>query len=248
MTQKAPGLLRGASLEHYLHQWPAWCARSLLEKTRAECPGSFPDDAEGPPDFPRDPGGDVCPWQLDSAGGLSRKAPPPDPMGPKALGLTGAEVARATSPDGSRTLVATAVARPRPDDAPSWELRFAEVEVASRKVLRVLHAVREQMNMTSVATPVLFVDTTLPDGMAFLGPDRAVLATSPPQVVDLAAGAILEVDGDTLGSRWAVASARDALIDLATMKRFALDPDAAAFRAVKSYGAQCPSRLEDTKE
>ena len=62
---------------------------------------------------------------------------------------------------------------------------------------------------------------------------------------DLAAGTLSQVEGEHLGAGWALAPDHRALIDLATSRRFALDPDEAAWRAVKTHGARCPERLED---
>jgi hypothetical protein len=215
------------------------------------CVSYLADAGKGTLTYGDDTEGDVCPWQIDASGALSsralpKKAPPPDPLSPKSLGLSGDELTRAASPDGSSVLVATATAHLHGDAPPSWDLSIAEVSVDPPKVKRVLRAaLGDEMSLSWADPPVLFVGATLPGGMSFLGPSRAVLATDPPQVIDLAAGTILAVDGEHIGGRWAVTSDHGALIDLSTMKRFALDPDEASWRAVKSYGAQCPERPED---
>lgn len=192
--------------------------------------------------------GDVCPWKLDEKGTLSKKPAPVDPLSAKALKLKGTEVGRATSPDGTLLLIATAIFRPRPDSDPAWELHIAEVSPETRKVLRETTVVREGLGLGWADPPALYNTGAFESGMGFVTPTRAVLTTAPPQVFDLGTGALTEVDGEHLGARWVVSREHDALIDLTTLKRFSLDPDEASWREVRTYGAQCPDRVEDTPE
>ncbi len=115
-----------------------------------------------------------------------------------------------------------------------------------RKVLRDLHVERQDLALSWADPPILYVGSDWPDGMSFFGPTRAVLATSPAQVLDLATGTITEIEGEQLGARFSLTPDHAALIDFATGARFSLDPDEAAYRAVKTYGRECPDHLEDT--
>ena len=206
------------------------------------CVSYAPESGKGQQYYGPDLEGDVCPWEREPSGALARKPQPSDPFGAQALGLAGVELAHATSPDGHTVLVATATPQPLPNEGLEWKLDFAEVSVAGRNVLRELSAVRTGLSLSWGDPPILYAKR-----MDFLEQRRAVLTTVPVQVIDLAAGTVLQSEGERLVGRWAVSSNHDALIDLVTMKRFPLEPEQAEWRAVKSYGSQCPNRPEDAK-
>jgi hypothetical protein len=184
---------------------------------------------------------DLCPWVLDNKG---RVAPAPAMRGDRASSIhsSGAELGRATSPDGKVVAIATYDERPRKGDAPPEyrNLMLWIIEVETKRVVRNFNVVPGAVTLILWSS-----DGMTPPSLRFVSPTQVLLNRGvsgiPSGVFDTISGAFVQVDDNAewLGSRFARVG--NTLVDLTTNRSYSLVPDAAAWKNARQFSASVPA-------
>lgn len=181
---------------------------------------------------------DLCPWTLDANGRIAARPPaPPSLSNRPVVKPPNVELDRARSPDGKTIAIAT-VEEHVPDGLSEPDFRHLRVlvmDAITGKVTGTHEVVTGKLQLPpsrddSTRAPVRFLDAT--HVLLLVG-----LEGSSGYVLDLDSAAITPIEGELVPLRGRLARIGDSLVDLTTLRRYALTPDVESFRRARAYVA-----------